>query len=223
MEQEKRNLCPYDDMRYLLADISDGRPNPNTHADGHRDLESEENLVADHPEPIAELVIRHVEERFDRRHARVITHLGLSVNIEEKMINDDNVREPQDDLLTETTRPKGAMRIEEVIERICARQNLDPPVSPPARMPAPPSPQHAGPSVLNADATQFRRRIDPSDEEDEAPERPVCPPLRRFRLNEPYLDKSEGKMQEPTRRRKALRRVKQNPFIDKRRRRRLRQ
>ena len=47
MEQEKRGLCPYDDKRYLLADLPDGRPNPNTHAYGHRDLAAEEHLVAD--------------------------------------------------------------------------------------------------------------------------------------------------------------------------------
>ena len=34
----KRGLCPYDDKRYLLADLPDGRPNLNTHAYGHRDL-----------------------------------------------------------------------------------------------------------------------------------------------------------------------------------------
>ena len=38
IKQEKRGLCPYDDKRYLLADLPDGRPNPNTHAYGHRDL-----------------------------------------------------------------------------------------------------------------------------------------------------------------------------------------
>ena len=38
MEQEKRGLCLYDDKRYLLADLPDHRPNPNTLAYGHRDL-----------------------------------------------------------------------------------------------------------------------------------------------------------------------------------------
>ena len=47
MEQAKRGLCPYDDKRYLLADLLDGRPNPNIHAYGHRDLAAEEQLVAD--------------------------------------------------------------------------------------------------------------------------------------------------------------------------------
>ena len=38
MEQKKRGLCLYDDKRYLLADLPDSRPNPNTHAYGHCDL-----------------------------------------------------------------------------------------------------------------------------------------------------------------------------------------
>ena len=46
MEQEKRGLCPYDDMRYLLADLLDGRPNPNTHAYGHRELAAEQHVKA---------------------------------------------------------------------------------------------------------------------------------------------------------------------------------
>ena len=70
MKQEKRGLSPYDDKRYLLADMPDNRPNPNTHAYGHRDLAAEEHLVADLPEPGAELIIRHPGERFARSHAR---------------------------------------------------------------------------------------------------------------------------------------------------------
>ena len=78
MEQEKRGLCPYDNKRYLLADLPDGHPNLNTHAYGHRDLAAEEHLVADRPEPGAELIIRHPEERFARRHARVTRRFGLA-------------------------------------------------------------------------------------------------------------------------------------------------
>ena len=44
-------ICPYNDKRYLLADLPDGRPYPNTHAYGHRDLAAEEQLVAYQPEP----------------------------------------------------------------------------------------------------------------------------------------------------------------------------
>ena len=81
MEQEKRKLCPYDDKRYLLADLPDGRPNPNTHAYGHRDLAAEEHLVTDQPEPGAELIIRPPEKRFARRHDRVTRRLELAVSI----------------------------------------------------------------------------------------------------------------------------------------------
>ena len=59
MEQEERGLCPYNDKRYLLTDQPDNRQNPNTHANGHRDLAAEKHLVADQPEPGAELIIRH--------------------------------------------------------------------------------------------------------------------------------------------------------------------
>ena len=69
--EEKRKLCPYDDKRYLLADLPDGRPNPNTHAYGHRDLAAEEHLVADQPEPGAELIIRHPAERFAQALAEI--------------------------------------------------------------------------------------------------------------------------------------------------------
>ena len=78
MEQVKSKLCPYDDKRYLLADLPDGRQNPNTHAYGHRNLAAEEHLVADQPEPGAELIIRHTDERFARRHARVTRRLELA-------------------------------------------------------------------------------------------------------------------------------------------------
>ena len=75
MKQEKRWLCPYENKRYLLTDLLDVCQNPNTHTHGHYDLAAEEYLMADQPEPGAELSIRHPEERFARRHARVIRRL----------------------------------------------------------------------------------------------------------------------------------------------------
>ena len=78
VEQEMRGLCPYDNKRYLLADLPDSRPNPNTHAYGHCDLAAEEHLVADQPELGAELIIRHSEKRSARRHARVTRRLELA-------------------------------------------------------------------------------------------------------------------------------------------------
>ena len=163
MEQEKRGLCPYDNKRYLLADLPDGRPNPNTHAYGHRDLAAEEHLLADQPEPGAELIIRHREERFVRRRARVTRRLELAgaMEMEEEELPDgDADGELHGDQLLDTdrvaaARPGGAIRMGDVIERIIARDNLTRPVSPPTRMPAPPMPQRAGPSGLNAHLPPF--------------------------------------------------------------------
>ena len=122
MEQEKRGLCPYDDKRYLLADLPDGRLNPNTHAYGHRDLAAEEHLVADQPEPVAELIIRHPEERFARRHARVTRRLELAgaMDMEEKLPDGDADGELHGDQLlvaerVAASRPGGAIRMGDVI------------------------------------------------------------------------------------------------------------
>ena len=38
VSQKKRGLCPYDDKRYLLANLANDKPNPNTHAFGHYEL-----------------------------------------------------------------------------------------------------------------------------------------------------------------------------------------
>ena len=72
----------------------------------------------------------------------------------------------------------------EVIERIIARDNLERPVLPPARMPAPFTQQRAGPSGLNAYLPTFRRRVDSSDEDEF--ERPLWPPRR------PHLEFDDG-------------------------------
>ena len=130
------------------------------------------------------------------------------------MTNANTFRELKSDLLTKPTRAKGAMHMNELIEQICARQKLERLVSLPARMPAPPSPQRAGQSGLNADAAPFRKRIDSYDEKDDAFERPEWPLSMRIRLDESYLNNSEGEEQEPARQRKAPRRVQRNIFID---------
>ena len=87
LEQTKRGLCPYDDKRYLLSDLPDGSPNPQTHAYGHKDLLQEETRLDDTPaDPNAELNVEPYvrltreqiaarvarrEERMKRKHARV--------------------------------------------------------------------------------------------------------------------------------------------------------
>ena len=203
----------------MLADLPDGHPNPNIHAYGHCDLAADEHLMADQPEPGAELIIRHPEERFARRHARVTRRLELAgaMEIEEELPNGEADGELHADqlLMAElvvAARPGCAIRMGEVIERIIARDNLERPVSPLARMPAPPTQQRAWPSGLNANLPPFRRRLDSFDE-DEA-ERPVWPPRR------PHLEFDDGDYEQeedtepepPKRRNKARRRV--NPFID---------
>ena len=116
MKQEKRGHCLYDDKRFLLADMPDGRPNPNTHAYGHCDLAAEEHLVADQPDPYAELIIRHSKERFARRHARVTRRLKLAgaINMEEELPDGDGYGELHGDQLlvaerVAAARPGGAI------------------------------------------------------------------------------------------------------------------
>ena len=219
MEQEKRGLCPYDNKRYLFADLPDGRPNPNTHAYGHRDLAAEKHLVADQPEPGEELIIRHPEERVARRHARVTRRFKLAgaIEMEEELTDGDADGQLHGDQLlmaerVAAARPGGAIRMGEVIERIIARDNLEGPNSSPVRIPAPPPPQRAGPNGLNAHLPPFRRRVDSSDEEE--PERPVWIPRRpHLKFDDRDYEQEEDTEPQPVRRRKNARR-RANPFID---------
>ena len=79
-------------------------------------------------------------------------------------------------------------------------------------MPAPFTPQRAGPSGLNAHLPPFRRRVYSSNEEE--PERPVWPP-RRPRLEfdvDDYEQEVDIEPKPPRRRKRAKRRA--NLFID---------
>ena len=83
LDQEKRGLCPYDDKRYLLSNLPDGSPNPNTHAYGHKDLAEEEQFVADMPAtPGTDLIIEHQERRFIQNHGRVVKKLRAMTQAE---------------------------------------------------------------------------------------------------------------------------------------------
>ena len=98
-------------------------------------------------------------------------------------------------------RPGGAIQMCDVIERIIAHDNLERPISPPARMPEPPTPQSAGPSGLNAHLPPFRRRIDSSDEDE--PVRPVWPPCRpNMELEDGYYEQKSDAEPEPPKRQK---------------------
>lgn len=195
MEQEKRGLCPYDDKRYLLADLPDGTPNPNTHAYGHRDLAAEAHVEMDIPEltgtdliieqrqPPQEpdengdhdpephqttLLVINRELRFKRKNVRVAKLLAKRNRRDsngEEIGGDEYDQVPEGDengqldgaQLTRAeraaaARPGAAVRMGDAIERICARQNIQMPSSPPKRLPVimlQPSPNRAGMSLLS--------------------------------------------------------------------------
>ena len=56
-------------------------------------------------------------------------------------------------------RPGGAIRMGDVIERIIARDNLERPISPPARMPEPLTPQRANYIELSIRITSIRTAV----------------------------------------------------------------
>ena len=126
-------------------------------------------------------------------------------------------------------RPGAAIRIKDAIERICARENLQMPDSPPKRMPQT-SPQRAGKSYnglmpqllhkslrnlfsgpsganLPCSGTGPRRIVYSSDEKDDASSRP-----QPFGYRPPEIDESDFDDHRPARnpKRKAL----SNPFIE---------
>ena len=124
-------------------------------------------MAADQFEPGAELIIRHPEERFARKHARVAKRFQLSgqMDMEEELPDDDADGELHGEKLlvakrVAAARLGGAIQMGEVIEGIIARDNLERPISPPALMPEQPRPQRAGPSELNAHLQPFCRRIE---------------------------------------------------------------
>ena len=175
-------------------------------------------MVADHPDPGAELLIKHAEKRFNSCHARVTRRLKLSnvmdmveelpyVDAEGERIGDQLLLAAQE----AAGRPGGAIRMGDVIERIIASDNLEQQASPPARMPAFPTPQRAKPSGLNAQQPPFRRRIDSIDEE--KPKRPVSPPRRLLMEFDDGDYEEEDAEPAPFRRRKKAR-PRANPFID---------
>ena len=129
LEQEKRGLCPYDDERYLLANLFDGSPNPNTHAYGHKDLAMEEQFVSDMPAaPGTDLIIVHQERRFIRNHERVINKLRFMLQAEGaeeqpeelEMKIPDNQDEWDQAAREAAARPGVAGRIIDVIDRLVA-------------------------------------------------------------------------------------------------------
>ena len=153
---EKRGLIAYDDKRVLLANLNNGEPNPNTHAYGHFSLANEVRVQDGEEQPEAgnDLQIvsraRKEEARLQRKHALAIKRARRTQS--ENISEDDEAEVQGDDLIqaqrAAAARPPPSVRINTVIERICARDHLERPSSPPLRMPPPPSPQRAGKVAL---------------------------------------------------------------------------
>jgi len=61
LEQTKRGLCPYDDKRYLLANLPDGKPNPRTHAYGHFEIANLEYVIEERPNAADGMAIAPIE------------------------------------------------------------------------------------------------------------------------------------------------------------------
>ena len=95
MAVEKRGLVCYDDKRYLLANLPDGTPNPNTHAFGHYDIVVEAEV--EQPEagndlhivaraPKAPINLR-IERRFERKHKLAVKRAHA---LRDDDVNDDD-------------------------------------------------------------------------------------------------------------------------------------
>ena len=192
------------------------QPNHNTHAYGHHYLVTELNLFADHSEPGAELVIKQMEERFKSRHARVIRCLQKDNTIGEEEPDGVEDELSNDQIFVAKrkadARPGGAIRMNEVIEKIIVRDNLERSVSLPARMSAQHTTLRAGPSGLNALLPPFHPRVDSSYEE--VPERSVWPPRRpHLEFEEENYEQKEEAEPKGLRRRKQVR-CRANPFLN---------
>ena len=143
LELEKRGLIAYDDKRVLLANLENGQPNPYTHAYGHYSLVNDIQVqdAEEHPEAGNDL---HIVTREERNEARLQRKHQLALKrskqqYRENSSDDDEVEADGDDLIVAqraaAARPGAVVRINDVIERIVARQNLERPTSPPPRMP----------------------------------------------------------------------------------------
>ena len=141
---KKCGLIAYNDKRVLLADLNNGQPNPNTHACGHYSQvnevqveDAEEQAAAGNDLHIITQKQKH-EARLQRKHAIALKRAKRG-NIDDSS-EDDEAELGGDDLvvaqLAAAARPGTSVRINDVIEQICARQNLQRPTSQPPFMPS---------------------------------------------------------------------------------------
>ena len=128
----------------LLADVDNGQPNPNTHAYGHYSLVNEVK-VEDAEEQAAAGNDLHIEtrkqiheDRLQRKHAIALKRAKRG-NIDESS-EDDEADLIGDDLVVAqqaaAARLGTSVRINDVIEQICARPNLQRPTLSPSFMPS---------------------------------------------------------------------------------------
>ena len=153
---KKRGLIAYNDKRVLLANLDNGEPNPNTHSYGHYSLANEVRVQDAEEQPSAgndlqiESRAKKEEARLQRKHALAIKRARRTKP--EDISDDDEAEVHGDDLIlaerAAVARPPPSIRINTVIERICACDHLELSSSLPLRMPPPPSPQQAGKVIL---------------------------------------------------------------------------
>ena len=157
LEVQKRGLHPYDDKRYLLDNLADGSPNPNTHAYGHYAIPVAATVL-DETEPGTGLVVsvrppresvdKCKDKRYKRKNKQVQKKLaGLEMAENESDWEYDGDGVPDGDAQGElhgaalaqaeraaAARPGLAVRMGDVIERLmvnAAAQSRDPQVEEP--------------------------------------------------------------------------------------------
>ena len=227
---EKRGLVPYDDKRYLLANLPDDQPNPNTHAFGHYSIDEVHIEEPEQPEPGNDLVIeerapratrtQRWEARLDRKHKRAVKK-ARALGPDEINDDDPDIELDGDQLVQAereaAARPGAARRMEELFNNMLNRFAPDRPASPPPRDPPHVlEAQRAGPSRRrSADEEDDMRprkvsRFVESDSDDDDP--PPTPPRGLVVLDpEEQEERWRQVEQERSRRRRSRRR---NPYID---------
>lgn len=77
LKQSKRGQFSYNDKRYLLANLANGKPNQNTYAYRQKDFAVKDELVAHVPDgPATKLLIERREERFRKKHTQMLAKVA---------------------------------------------------------------------------------------------------------------------------------------------------
>lgn len=170
LEARKRGIVPFDDKRFLLADLDDGQPNPNTHAFGHYLIDTAEFPEPEQPPAGADMVIERHEPRANRNQrweARLLRkHKRAVRNARDLQVDEDadDLDEAQlaDMQQKAEARPGLAVRMEDAIDRLTANTRA---------LEEAPCSVGAGPSRHSTDETILDEEAPKSDSEDEGTER----------------------------------------------------